>query len=79
MEVTVQLSSTDKQLELFGPADSYLRILRQSLDVQISARQGRLLIKGKEKDVNKAAEVVDKMQDAGAKCFHVIPPSFESW
>ncbi len=63
MEVTIQLNSTDKQLELFGPADSYLRILRQSLDVQISARQGRLLIKGKEKDVNKAAKVVDKMQE----------------
>ena len=63
MEVTIQLNSTDKQLELFGPADSYLRILRQSLDVQISARQGRLIIKGEEKDVTKAAEVVDKMQE----------------
>jgi phosphate starvation-inducible PhoH-like protein len=63
LEVTIQLNSTDKQLELFGPADSYLRILRQSLDVQISARQGRLIIKGEEKDVTKAAEVVDKMQE----------------
>ncbi|MHC4432314.1 MAG: PhoH family protein [Planctomycetota bacterium] len=63
MEVTIQLNSTDKQLELFGPADSFLRILRQSLDVQISARQGRLIIKGKEKDVDKAAKVVDKMQE----------------
>ncbi len=63
MEVTVQLNSTDKQLELFGPADSYLRILRQSLDVQLSARQGKLTIKGKEKDVNRAAEIVGKMQD----------------
>jgi phosphate starvation-inducible PhoH-like protein len=63
LEVTIQLNSTDKQLELFGPADSFLRILRQSLDVQISARQGRLIIKGKEKDVDKAAKVVDKMQE----------------
>ena len=62
MEVTVQLKSADKQLELFGPADSYLRLLRQSLDVQISARQDKLTIKGKEKDVNRAAQVVDKMQ-----------------
>jgi phosphate starvation-inducible PhoH-like protein len=57
------LNSTDKQLELFGPADSYLRILRQSLDVQLSARQGRLIIKGKEKDVNRAADIVDRMQE----------------
>ena len=63
MEVTIQLKSTDKQLELFGPADSYLRILRQSLDVQLSARQGRLTIKGKEKEVTRAAEIVDKMQE----------------
>ncbi|MHC4567300.1 MAG: PhoH family protein [Planctomycetota bacterium] len=62
MEVTVQLKSVDKQLELFGPADSYLRILRKSLGVQISARQDKLIIKGKEKDVNRAAEAVERME-----------------
>lgn len=62
MEITVQLSSTDRQLELFGPADSFLRLLRQSLGVQIAARQDKLTIKGDEKDVNRAAEVVDAMQ-----------------
>ena len=62
MEVTIQLDSTDKQLELFGPADSYLRLLRQSLGVQLTARQGNLIITGKEKDVNKAAETIDRMQ-----------------
>ncbi len=62
MEVTIQLDSTDKQLELFGPGDSYLRILRQSLGVHITARQSKLTITGKEKDVNKAVEVVDKMR-----------------
>ena len=62
MEVTIQLNSTDKQLELFGPADSYLRLLRESMGVQITARQSNLIIKGKEKDVNAAVEVVDKMQ-----------------
>jgi phosphate starvation-inducible PhoH-like protein len=62
LEVTIQLDSTDKQLELFGPADSYLRLLRQSLDVQITARQSKLIIAGKEKDVNKAAGTIDKMQ-----------------
>jgi phosphate starvation-inducible PhoH-like protein len=62
LEVTVQLKSVDKQLELFGPADSYLRILRKSLGVQISARQDKLIIKGKEKDVNRAAEAVERME-----------------
>jgi phosphate starvation-inducible PhoH-like protein len=62
LEVTIQLDSTDRQLELFGPADRYLRLLRGSLGVQITARQSNLIIKGQEKDVNKAVEVIDKMQ-----------------
>jgi len=62
LEITIKLDSIDKQLELFGPADSYLRLLRQSLGVKIAARQGRLTITGKEDDVKKAAEIVDKMQ-----------------
>ena len=62
MEVKIQLDSSDKQLELFGPADSYLRLLRDSLGVHITARQGNLIITGKQKDVDKAVEVIDKMQ-----------------
>jgi phosphate starvation-inducible PhoH-like protein len=62
LEVTIQLDSTDKQLELFGPADSYLRLLRKSLGVQITARQSRLMIAGTDDNVKKAAEIVDKMQ-----------------
>ena len=62
MEVTIQLDSTDKQLELFGPADSYLRLMRQSLGVQITARQSRLMITGNDDNVKKAVAIVDKMQ-----------------
>ncbi|MFH1717526.1 MAG: PhoH family protein [Planctomycetota bacterium] len=62
MEVTIQLDSTHKQLELFGPADSYLRLLRRELDVQITARQNRLIITGEDNAVRIAAEIVDKMQ-----------------
>ena len=62
MEVTVQLDQTHKQVELFGPADSHLRLLRQTLGVQITARQANLIISGKEKDVNRAVEIIDQMQ-----------------
>ncbi len=62
MEVTVQLDPAHKQLELFGPADSHLRLLRKALNVKITARAGNLLITGSQKDVNTAAEVVDKMK-----------------
>ncbi len=62
MEVTIQLDSTHRQLELFGPTDSHLRLLRKSLNVQIVARKENLIISGKQKDVNIAAEIIDKMQ-----------------
>jgi len=61
LEVTVQLDP-DKQLELFGPADSHLRLLRRSLGVQITARQSDLHISGTETNVNRATEVLDRMQ-----------------
>ncbi len=62
MEITIQLDSTDRQLELFGPADSNLRLLRKSLGVQITARGSDLIISGQQEDVDKAAEIIDKMQ-----------------
>lgn len=62
MEVTIQLDSPDKQLELFGPSDSHLRLLRQFLGVRITARQANLIITGKEKNVKRTAEIIDKMQ-----------------
>jgi phosphate starvation-inducible PhoH-like protein len=62
LEVTIQLDTAHRQLELFGQADSHLRLLRDELDVQITARQSNLIISGKAENVNKAAEVIDKMQ-----------------
>ena len=54
MDVTIQLDSTHNQLELFGPADEYLRLLCHAFDVQITARQHKLVVAGKDKDVQKA-------------------------
>lgn len=62
MEIIVQLDPTHKQLELFGPADRNLRLLRKELDVRITARQNNLIIIGKEKNVNTAAEIIDRME-----------------
>jgi phosphate starvation-inducible PhoH-like protein len=62
LEVSIQLDSAHKQLELFGPADSHLRLLRKSFDIRIAARQANLVISGPEKRVNKAVEVIDRMQ-----------------
>ena len=61
MEVTVQLDP-GRQLELFGPADSHLRLLRRSLGVQITARESNLIVSGAEANVARAVEAVDRMQ-----------------
>lgn len=62
MEANIQLDSIHNHLELFGPADSFLRLLRKSLDIQITARQTNLTISGKEKNVSKTVEIIDRMQ-----------------
>lgn len=61
MENTVKLTSLN-HVELFGPADKHLRILRKSLDVSITARQNNLVISGDDKDVRRASKIIDKMQ-----------------
>jgi len=68
LEVTIQLDSTQKRLELFGPSDSHLRLLRQSLSVKITARNANLIITGTEKNVNRTAEIINKMQKHLVKC-----------
>jgi len=66
-EVTIQLDPAGSQLELFGPADSHLRLLRQSFGVQITARQSNLIIGGAEQRVHRATEIIDRMQKHLAK------------
>jgi len=62
LELNIQLDLPDKQLELFGAADSHLRLLRQSLGVRISARGSNLTVTGKKIDIDRAVLIIDRMQ-----------------
>ncbi len=62
MEVKIQLESDKQRVELFGTADSHLKLLQNSLEVKIVARNGVITISGKKDDVQAAEEAVDKMQ-----------------
>jgi phosphate starvation-inducible PhoH-like protein len=62
LEITIQLDSIHKRLDLFGASDSHLRLLRESFDVRVTARQDKVIITGKDSNVAGAAEVIDKMQ-----------------
>ena len=62
MEVTVQLDAPDKHVELFGPADSHLRFIKQLFGVRIATRRTHLSIAGDDKAVALAAEAIEQMQ-----------------
>ncbi|MHC4187068.1 MAG: PhoH family protein [Planctomycetota bacterium] len=62
MEVTIELELPAKQLELFGPADNHLRLLRESFGVKIAARNRKLIISGQEKNVQNTAKALEKMK-----------------
>ncbi len=62
MELTIQLDPAHKPVELCGPADSHLRMLQDSFNVQLVARDYQLVISGEKEDVTKAANIVEKMQ-----------------
>jgi phosphate starvation-inducible protein PhoH and related proteins len=63
MEQTIQLNSSGSRLELFGPGDEHLRILRARCGVQIAARDDEIVLKGGDDEVSKAAKVVELMQN----------------
>ena len=63
MEQTIQLDSAGSRLELFGPGDEHLRILRARCGVQIVARDNEIILKGGDEEVGQAAKVVELMQN----------------
>ena len=62
MEIQLQVQSDTQKLELFGPADQHLRLLRDELHVKIIARDGNILLTGTEEEVRRAADILDRMQ-----------------
>ena len=50
------------RLRLFGPGDRNLKLIRESLDVQIFARNGQVRITGSARNVARAAAVLRKLQ-----------------
>ncbi len=62
MEFKIQLESDTQRLELFGPADANLRLLKNCLNIQITARNGSIILTGETEPVRRAAEVLNIMQ-----------------
>jgi len=62
LEIKIQLESGAQRTELFGPSDAHLRLLCNTLNVEITARNGTVLVSGEPAAVRSASELVDRMQ-----------------
>ncbi len=62
MELSIAVESPNKRGILFGPADKHLRMIRDSLGVQIFARDAQIKVTGAAADVSRAATVIETLQ-----------------
>ena len=62
MNLNIALEQPDKKLALFGSADRYLRLIRETLGVNIVARDDQLRVSGEKEPVSRAAAVLDTLQ-----------------
>ncbi|MBN1846563.1 MAG: PhoH family protein [Sedimentisphaerales bacterium] len=62
LDLTVTLDNPDQRMQLFGPADANLRVLREVCQVHITARDGQISLSGAGPSVAKAAQVLELMQ-----------------
>jgi len=58
----LQLDSDRQRLELFGPRDAHLRLVRGATGVEIVARQDSVLLRGPAAGVDRAGQILDRMQ-----------------
>jgi len=62
LELTIRLDDNCGRVALFGSADRHLRIIRQILGVQISARDSSVKLSGEAAAVSRAAAAIEKMR-----------------
>jgi len=62
VNLNIALEQPDKKLALFGSADRYLRMIRETLGVQVVGKDDEIRITGERDQVSKAAAVFDQMQ-----------------
>ncbi len=61
-EATLPGTRPDELVNLFGPRDQNLRVLRRIFDVAITHRDGRIRISGKAAEVKEATRVLEEMR-----------------
>jgi phosphate starvation-inducible protein PhoH and related proteins len=62
VNLNITVEQPEKKLALFGSADRYLRMIRETFGVQVVSRDDELRLSGEREQVSKAAAVLDQMQ-----------------
>jgi phosphate starvation-inducible protein PhoH and related proteins len=62
VNLSITLEQPEKKLALFGSADRYLRMIRDTFGVQLVSREDEIRISGEREQVSKAAAVLEQMQ-----------------
>ena len=62
MNLSITVEQPEKKVALFGSADRYLRLIRDTFGVQLINRDDELRLSGESQQVSKAASVLDQMQ-----------------
>jgi phosphate starvation-inducible PhoH-like protein len=62
VNLSITVEQPDKKVALFGSADRYLRLIRDTFGVQVLSRDDELRLSGDTQQVSKAASVLDAMQ-----------------
>jgi phosphate starvation-inducible PhoH-like protein len=62
VNLSITVEQPDKKLALFGSADRYLRMIRDTFGVQLVSRDDEIKISGDGEQVSKAAAVLEQMQ-----------------
>ncbi len=61
MEISIKLPTGDERVALLGSGDRNLKMIRESLGVSVSSRDGTVLIKGDRQAVNAARKVMERL------------------
>jgi phosphate starvation-inducible protein PhoH and related proteins len=64
VQLNIALENPEKKLALFGSADRYLRMIRDTFEVQITGRGDEIRLSGEREQVSKAAAVLEQLQRA---------------
>ncbi len=75
MELSITLEDPQKAPVLFGPGDRNLKMIRDTLGVQVFARAGQIKLTGLAKNVSRAAAVLERLQRSVRRNEPITPES----